>query len=177
MKTCTRCGETKSAGQFRHRRRQCILCVRASQRKPKICAACGGNFLIGNGVGHKQKLCGECRKGGKWCARCEQILPYSSFTLLKKDQKHSAYCKPCQSDQQTELRYGLTRGSLRSMPKVCAICGSSDRRMVIDHDHDTGAIRGVLCSQCNSGLGMFGDDAERILVAAQYILRNFGVAQ
>lgn len=51
----------------------------------------------------------------------------------------------------------------------CAICGSEDG-LVGDHNHVTGENRGVLCSRCNSGIGMLGDSPERLLDAYAYLL-------
>jgi len=50
----------------------------------------------------------------------------------------------------------------------CVICGSS-RRLCIDHDHVTDKIRGILCTKCNAGLGMFDDDADRMMAAINYL--------
>jgi hypothetical protein len=53
---------------------------------------------------------------------------------------------------------------------LCAIClRPSYMPLVVDHDHTTGHVRALLCSNCNSGLGMFGDDNARIKRAAQYL--------
>jgi hypothetical protein len=52
--------------------------------------------------------------------------------------------------------------------KTCAICGGSDR-LVVDHCHRQGSIRGALCANCNTGLGMFADDPDRLRAAIAYL--------
>ena len=65
---------------------------------------------------------------------------------------------------------------------VCKICGktvhkapenSKDKKnqAVIDHDHKTGELRGLLCHQCNVGLGNFSDSIDRMLTAILYLLK------
>lgn len=54
----------------------------------------------------------------------------------------------------------------------CAICGAlepGERRLSIDHDHETGEFRGVLCSSCNGALGLMGDDIARLAKAIEYL--------
>jgi hypothetical protein len=51
---------------------------------------------------------------------------------------------------------------------VCAICGRPDPEHV-DHDHETGAVRGILCFNCNGGLGQFRDDIDALQCAAVYL--------
>src|SRR3990167_6129678 len=52
----------------------------------------------------------------------------------------------------------------------CQLCGSPDK-MTTDHCHTSGKIRGRLCTRCNTGLGMFLEDPELMLRAAEYIRR------
>lgn len=56
----------------------------------------------------------------------------------------------------------------------CGICGSDGgrNRLVVDHDHETGAIRGLLCTSCNRGIGIFEDDPELLERAVQYLRNN-----
>lgn len=53
---------------------------------------------------------------------------------------------------------------------VCTICGEVRGKvgLVVDHDHKTGKVRGVICGKCNSGLGFFADNSEWLRRAADY---------
>lgn len=55
----------------------------------------------------------------------------------------------------------------------CAICGKTPEaqgyRLAIDHDHETGENRGLLCWACNSGLGKLGDNVEGLEAALRYL--------
>lgn len=73
--------------------------------------------------------------------------------------------------------YGVTLEQYDAMAALqnnqCAICGGgpngSHSRLVVDHDHKTNQVRGLLCAMCNIGLGNFVDDPERLSKAALYL--------
>lgn len=63
---------------------------------------------------------------------------------------------------------------LKKQRSTCAICGSSNSRcrwgkFFIDHDHQTKQVRGLLCMDCNTGLGKFKDNTQLLLKAALYV--------
>lgn len=60
---------------------------------------------------------------------------------------------------------------LEAQGGVCAICRrpSDPAPLHVDHDHRTGAIRGLLCSPCNTAIGLLGDDPDRMMAAAAYL--------
>lgn len=60
----------------------------------------------------------------------------------------------------------------------CAICLTplSETKVHVDHDHSTGAVRGLLCSTCNPGLGFFKDDPAVLLRAAEYLIEQGSLA-
>jgi len=74
-------------------------------------------------------------------------------------------------------RLGVTVASLQefldTQGGVCQICGTTPtpprHRLSIDHDHQTGELRGALCPSCNLGLGSFGDDPRLLRRAAEYL--------
>ncbi len=78
-------------------------------------------------------------------------------------------------------RYGLTpehyEAMLTAQNRTCAICSSSHvhrkgvNNFAVDHDHATGHVRGLLCHNCNRGLGHFRDNPELLTAAVAYILR------
>jgi len=57
-------------------------------------------------------------------------------------------------------------------PSICPVCLKTDnRRIVVDHDHNTDEIRGWLCDKCNMGLGYLSDDTETISRLAEYMYK------
>ena len=74
-------------------------------------------------------------------------------------------------------QYGITLAEydqmLRDQDNKCAICGNEDevegRRLAIDHCHDSGKVRGLLCGKCNRGIGLFYDNKELLEKAISYL--------
>ena len=91
-------------------------------------------------------------------------------------------CKVCERERSRQRNlsiYGLTEATfdtlLAAQGGVCAICGTVPRgryRFDIDHDHDTGRVRGALCRRCNLILGHVGDDPGLLHAAAEYLGRH-----
>ena len=76
--------------------------------------------------------------------------------------------------------YGLTLSGYESLVEKqenkCALCGGErcgpGKRWHIDHDHSSGKIRGLLCSRCNTGLGLFDHSPERLQMAIDYLAKQ-----
>ncbi len=73
-----------------------------------------------------------------------------------------------------KTKYGITLEYYNSLctkqKNSCAICKKPSVKvsLAVDHNHKTGAVRGLLCSNCNRGLGHFQDDKKLLLKAIKY---------
>jgi hypothetical protein len=76
----------------------------------------------------------------------------------------------------TKYRYGLSKEDFYLLKKEqdgkCKICGREMKKYNIDHCHKTGKIRGILCTSCNMGIGMFKDDVELLEKVISYLKAN-----
>ena len=84
--------------------------------------------------------------------------------------------KPEVMDLRLKRLYGITleeyKARMLKQDSRCAICGGvnkSGKQLAVDHHHITGKVRGLLCSNCNNGLGLFQDNPELLNKAAAYI--------
>lgn len=81
-------------------------------------------------------------------------------------------------DKTFRQKYGISVADYDEMFEaqsgLCAICGNPPNRMrlAVDHSHDTGQVRGLLCFNCNHGLGHFKDNPTVLRSAAEYLSRN-----
>lgn len=77
--------------------------------------------------------------------------------------------------KQLRKQYGLCSDEFlqmyRSQDGKCAICGDPLCRPHVDHDHETNEVRALLCSNCNTGLGMFQESLDRLESAVTYLER------
>jgi hypothetical protein len=83
-------------------------------------------------------------------------------------------------DRERARRYGITLEQLREMQErqnhACAICKRGGCELVLDHDHVTGEVRGLLCIPCNLILGLLRDDSHIARAAAEYLERARGTS-
>src|ERR1039458_5756565 len=95
----------------------------------------------------------------KTCIYCEQSKPLSEFAKHShaKDNFDSR-CRECVK-RHTKIRNKLHKEA-PIKPTHCECCGKVPSKWALDHDHETGVMRGWICEQCNIGLGQLGDDIE-----------------
>ena len=113
------------------------------------------------------------------CTRCKTSKPGTSefFPLHNKKRNGlDSWCRVCRSEYRNansrgKFRNVISDGALADLKATtceCVICGSQEP-LVVDHDHKTGKVRGMLCNHCNRGLGHFRDSPMLLEFAAQYL--------
>lgn len=133
----------------------------------------------------------------KVCCVCEVSKPFAEFYNFKNKSDNKSYrCKPCDDEARWKYRennlasikvlerertlkfkYGIGVKDYDQMLEkqggCCAICGSKQTRgthsFSVDHCHITGMVRGLLCNNCNRGLGLLGDTIEGLMKAVKYL--------
>jgi len=133
------------------------------------CSRCG-EFRTGS----HPTYCVPCRKAynaerrERECVRCGKLR-------APGERMSSSRCNDCQRDWWLQHKYGLTAEQYDQMlieqAQRCALCGeeSNGRPWHVDHCHDSGKVRGVLCDHCNIGLGHFRENAALLRRAAEYL--------
>lgn len=134
----------------------------------------------------------------KKCSYCKRVLPVEAFSLQWSSKiARRPGCKECINEirsrtqaESTLKRHGMSVAQYQSMLDSqwnrCAICrttsthgpidipGRTRKRRVfsVDHCHETGMVRGLLCARCNLAIGNFGDDTTVMRAAIDYIERH-----
>lgn len=116
------------------------------KRPPKPCSVEGcGDILYAKGLCHSHYL----RR------KTMQAYGADETEFFRLHEQQSGLCLICeQPEATTDWRSGKTKA------------------LALDHCHTSGAVRGLLCSSCNRGLGLFQDNPEILINAAQYLLRH-----
>jgi hypothetical protein len=128
----------------------------------------------------------------KRCSGCRQVKASDGFHRYARSKDGlAAYCRTCKSERAKTnwglsasfarylvRKYGITPGQYNEMlvrqEGRCAICRETPRhRLCVDHDHETGQVRALLCKVCNLAIGYLKDDPDLFRRAADY-LETFG---
>lgn len=118
-----------------------------------------------------------------------KILPCKTCGINSRMEKRRV-CRSC-SNEESRLKMllkhtGITQEKRDELTleqdNLCAICGNPEtatfkatgrvRELAVDHCHETGKIRGLLCSRHNAAIGLFGDDIELLQAAIEYLKRS-----
>ena len=132
----------------------------------------------------KSKVCDQTGMTLWKCTGCNQWLDAGYFSKDKRAKSGlNNQCIECQKWRMKKRNYGVTREHYMAMLArqggVCAICGAKPSscthgHLVVDHDHKTGAVRGLLCDHCNKGLGGARDKTAHLSRMIHYLRHGAG---
>lgn len=122
----------------------------------------------------------------KTCNRFKDIEFFSQATKLVS--KRNLVCDSCKQAARSKrnwkrlgIKIKLSEYYFLGEAQLwkCKICGKEHgswipdvkRRLAVDHDHESGRVRGLLCLDCNTGLGKFKDDPALLQAAINYLMK------
>jgi len=164
MKCCTKCGESKpldefyrAAGMIDGHRSDCIPCNLAAKK---------ARTALDPQANRDRVRRWQLENPEKYKAKQQEYLDSGQKQVWDRQ----SYLK---------RKYGITIAKydemLEAQGGVCAICGEArpeERTLHVDHDHETGVVRGLLCFRCNNALGDLRDSYELFQAAANYLDRD-----
>lgn len=118
----------------------------------------------------RSTICKPCdsKKGKEWARK----NPEKRRKIVRRYYENN----PLRYQKHAYRKYGVPDSLMDSVYKEtsgpCWICGvlpEEDRAHCVDHDHETGEFRGVLCRSCNKGLGHFKDNKDLVERASKYL--------
>lgn len=174
---CKKCAKTKSIYNFsfrndtNKRRRICNACTIKSKTNRMDIEIERRNLFI---------------EGKKKCNKCLEIKNSKDF--YGKEPNRNYICNSCAKIRRSKTKdlavdkrfkkvYGISlikyNEMLDSQNNSCAICLKNKdkfkKRLVVDHDHVSGKVRGLLCFRCNVSIGSFDDNVETIQRSIEYL--------
>ncbi|MCM2429404.1 endonuclease VII domain-containing protein [Streptomyces sp. RKAG337] len=177
-----------------HQERKCSRCKRMLPRDAfasntsmpdglqAYCRECSAEYYRqrqeAKGLSVRQKV--AVPPGHKRCPRCTEIKPHAQWSRNSGAFDGLAtYCKACRAVEgrarHLMRQYGITVAErdelIASQAGMCPICLAASAEHV-DHCHETGRVRGVLCFNCNSALGKLRDEPDALRRAVAYLEGN-----
>lgn len=194
MNECTKCGETKPVADFHRQQNRKKDGFYISGH----CKACERQYQLGykkNKARPDVPLClpeDHPYKEGRVCSECDEFFSADHFGIERDGRAFGGIsmrskCKRCTEIRKTKAflkkKYKITYDQylelLKHQKNRCGVCGSLDHynkrtgnlllTFFIDHDHNTGKVRGLLCSPCNHALGLFKDNIKSLKNAVAYL--------
>lgn len=180
-KHCIKCNTTKSIEDF-------TKYTKAKDGRYHCCKICRYGHEPHKKENVKEKKCcdcGEIKKVSNYAWRTKEHLHKTSRckdceNKLRSLRGYSEKHKECKRRDSYKEKYGITISDYNRMFKeqngVCKICSTPPnsekyklKHLHVDHCHTTGKVRGLLCSHCNKGLGLFKDNVEVLKQAINYL--------
>lgn len=160
------------------------ICTRCKEKKENTTEF----FRLRKDRGTLQTICRNCeaKRSAEWMKKNpfrdysdeqkQKRYEYAARWREKNKDKIKQYSRKSDLKRRFELSLEDYNKMLEEQDGGCIICGKTKeenkQNLSVDHDHESGKIRGLLCDTCNRGLGYFKDDPELIINAAKYLKKN-----
>ena len=165
MKKCSRCQVEKPHEEFyKHKGRNdgiddsCVVCKKAARRTP-----------------HAKELA-RARAKIRWSRPDQQELNRKRSRDFRYSEKGQVYILKDYLRRNYNLTIQQYNKMFADQGGCCAICKKHEtefkKRLSIDHDHITGEVRELLCQFCNTSLGNFDDNEDRLMEAVNYLRKH-----
>lgn len=170
-KTCSLCGICKHPSEF-------SSSYSARDGLQSRCRSCQLDYVRKKqSENRKRNARNPSVPENKKCGRCRIVKPGTQFHRNRTTKDGlNGFCKRCQLFVERLRKYGITKEQYEQLIAKqngrCAICGEQETErsvLCIDHCHDNGHIRGLLCDNCNTAIGMMKNDPRRCVSAARYL--------
>ena len=110
----------------------------------------------------------------------KELYQENKEEINKKNKKYNSEHKERVKDNRLQRLYGITSENYNKMydeqEGCCYICGIYKEKegnrynvLCVDHDHEIGKVRGLLCHRCNKAIGLLEDDEQLLLKAIEYL--------
>lgn len=143
------------------------VCRKCGVEKPLI--AFTKNKRCTDGVTHQCKVCTQPK--------------YRQFAIERRHDERFIEARRLSQKKHRAKKYGLTLDQLDALYErarnVCEVCessptktGTSSNDLHVDHCHETGRVRGLLCSRCNTAIGLLSESATLLDRAKEYLCRT-----
>lgn len=185
---CAKCGELRDGLEYRRagaprsgKRRICQTCIQALGPDEKICSKCLAVKPLSEYHPHTQTKDGK-QPSCKACSYQTKLRSQERYP-----ERHRERMQRIVRRSHVRRKYGLERVDYDALVEQaggrCQSCGEPERiahkdgtvwPLCVDHDHVTGAVRGLLCHACNRAAGAVGDDFVKLRAIADYLERRKG---
>lgn len=109
----------------------------------------------------------------KPCSRCKETKPLDQFAVEARGPAgRRSHCRRCDKHESLMRRYGLSIDEWERMAAEQGYCCASCKRqkpLHVDHHHETGMVRGLLCGDCNKAAGLLHDSVTTATSLARYL--------
>lgn len=146
-----------------------------SRKRKRSCRDCDAD-MTGVMPG-SARYCASCespsnykRKPCRDCGNEKPPHPYNKSYCPDCIDRHAIHRANANNQRKRAARYGLTIDQLNELLSIgrCEACGSTEK-LVVDHNHETEEVRGLLCDKCNKSLGLARDDSSVLRALAKYV--------